>query len=672
MIGDLCCCCRRIRGYFHRFLKYTLFHDKVTIKNQLLISFSLTALFAGGLTLAICLGMVYALGADAFTASKGIITDQSISSVYVKANEIASSINQQLLTIAQSVCLGGALYSSSLLGSTLSSSRSTYLTPQETYREYKFQGECNYPNCPTDYGPLAGRSRFPLLPGFINGSLLHSSLYTYSISNQAAVRDDTNWYKYYNNYNDFKRVVDGLTYQDTDLEIVYTRGPETTVMFYVSAATTLTSGEQISLHRTFPGIVKNITTYNAYARPWFAKAPIDGVYFYGPYQETFTRQLVVTLSSKKISYALSRPVTVVSAAVLLLTDMQSIISSIKYSNDGYGVLLKYDTLEVIVWKNSDYSTFDYNSGKFYTVDYFDPNLAKLDLRSSQTQSYTDSSNVNWLVSSVPFFTSTTYKSSSGSNALIMLVFSNQELAYEPINSLKTNINNTTAAVTITTVAICVALIGIELIIIITLVIYLTRPLEKMRAISADIVRMSALEEENKDYGKIVEDAYLDLTRTDEIGALSTEYFNVLCVLHERITAKKRKPKFPDNPFYSEEHSGLLGTLMWLDASGILFSKLNARTQAPTVYEVAPPPSFPAASAPPADLDILGGLTVKPTVIGKPQTHFAIATSEEDELAAAGRFSTASLFPEQDNSLRKIESKKFNVFSSAKTKFYSIF
>ena len=331
----------------------------------MLISFSVTALLTGGLTLAICLGMLYGLAANSYSISKQVITDQSISSVYLKANEISTSINQQLRTIAESVALSGALYSESLLNSTFSktsSRRTTMLNQEKTYREYNFIGNCSYPKCPSDYGAFGDRSRFPKLPGFVNGSLEHTSAYIYYSKSKTSIRDDSKWNGYVNKYDSVKRVIDGLTYHDKDLEIIFKRGPNTTVMFYVSAKVVVDSysGDYIAVHRTFPGILKDSKNYDPPGRPWFANAPVGDVFLYGPYQETFTRQLVLTISSKKHSAAISGT-TVVSAAVILLTAIENLIASVDYSNDGFGVLLKYSTLQVVVWKNKAHQTFDYSS-----------------------------------------------------------------------------------------------------------------------------------------------------------------------------------------------------------------------------------------------------------------------------------------------------------------------
>jgi hypothetical protein len=202
--------------------------------------------------------MLYGLAANSYSISKQVITDQSISSVYLKANEISTSINQQLRTIAESVALSGALYSESLLNTTFSKSstrRTTMLNQEKTYREYNFIGKCSYPKCPSDYGAFGDRSRFPKLQGFINGSLEHTSTYMYYSKSKASIRDDSKWNGYVNKYDSVKRVIDGLTYHDKDLEIIFKRGPNTTVMFYVSAKVVVdsNSGDYIAVHRTFPG-----------------------------------------------------------------------------------------------------------------------------------------------------------------------------------------------------------------------------------------------------------------------------------------------------------------------------------------------------------------------------------------------------------------------------------
>lgn len=141
-------------------------------------------------------------------------------------------------------------------------------------------------------------------------------------------------------------MINGLVYEDQDLQTSYAFGPNSTVMFYVAAKVLsytanygYSTGDYYSIHRTYPGIIKNSTSYDGSTRPWFTNAPVGGFYLYGPYRETFTRQLVLTLSSKRYTGI----ATVVNAAVLLLSDLERIVTDVKYPNNGFGVIIQAST-----------------------------------------------------------------------------------------------------------------------------------------------------------------------------------------------------------------------------------------------------------------------------------------------------------------------------------------
>ena len=121
-------------------------------------------------------------------------------------------------------------------------------------------------------------------------------------------------------------VIKGLAYQDRDMNIMYTKGPNTTVMFYLSTKISLSSSSYVAVHRTFPGIVKNSTTYNPPTRPWFKNASQDSYNVHGPYVETFTRQRVVTLStlSTATDAATNQTLSTVAAGVMLIDTLSSI------------------------------------------------------------------------------------------------------------------------------------------------------------------------------------------------------------------------------------------------------------------------------------------------------------------------------------------------------------
>ena len=119
----------------------------------------------------------------------------------------------------------------------------------------------------------------------------------YSSALPGAVRNNQTWSSVTASQPSVNSVINALAFQDRDMNIMYTKGPNTTVMFYLSTKINLKSGGYVSVHRTLPGIVKDNNTYDATERSWFKKAPKNSYYLYGPYVETFTRQPVITLST---------------------------------------------------------------------------------------------------------------------------------------------------------------------------------------------------------------------------------------------------------------------------------------------------------------------------------------------------------------------------------------
>jgi hypothetical protein len=117
----------------------------------------------------------------------------------------------------------------------------------------------------------------------MNGSLTDSSVYLFSSQLQQSLYDDETWDNYVAQDPPVLAAINGLTYTSKDMEIIFTRGPNTTVMFYLSTLVEGTNG-QTSVHRTFPGTYKNSINYNPAERGWFKNAPVDGVFLYGPYR----------------------------------------------------------------------------------------------------------------------------------------------------------------------------------------------------------------------------------------------------------------------------------------------------------------------------------------------------------------------------------------------------
>lgn len=230
-------------------------NDKTSIKTQIELSFGFLVVFTGGITLAICYGLLYGNAYEAYSVAERTIRSQTYESLRTIAAETAASLEQPLKLVGESVCMTSALYSSVLLSySNFTRSGDTLLSPQRSYREYDFEGACPFPSCPQDYSALKGRSRLPDLPGFVNGSTTHSSVYLYSSKYQQAARNNSRWNQIIHENNPVLSVINGLSYQDQDMEVLYNRGSNSTVMFYlVSSIKRPDNVNYDVVHRTFPG-----------------------------------------------------------------------------------------------------------------------------------------------------------------------------------------------------------------------------------------------------------------------------------------------------------------------------------------------------------------------------------------------------------------------------------
>lgn len=578
-------------------------NDKTSIRVQLFSCYVGISLITVGITHCICYAMIYSLADSAETMTRETLIDTTKDSITLNSNEIAQTLNQELSLLGNSICMVESLYLSLLYNTTSLgdvNSNSTLL-PIDLFKEYKFSGHCDYPDCPEDYGKLYGRSRFPYLPGFINGSIKSSSVYLYSSASASSIQDDTTWELAVSNPT-LQRVINQQSYLDNDFGIIYANGPNTTVMFYASTKVFLQDEYYVS-HRTFPGIVKNVSNYDPSKRSWFLNAPVDAFYLYGPYRETFTRQLVLTISSKKIlnvkipSTGQTASAEVVVASVVLLDDLQKMISSVQYIDDGFGVLLRLETFEVLVWKNSSFSTFDNETSSFFTLDHFDPVLASYDIVSNNIIEYTDKYKTDWIVSSNPFFSTQQYGSPVEQDSLIMLVFAKKDLAMTPLTPLTHNIQSTTSKVASSTIILCAIIFIVEAIIVIAFISIITGPLDSLLSISSDIVKIVADFDELRDYSSCIANPVFHSIRYDEIGLLLLEFYNIVCKLHRTNEEKKNTPKNPVNVFcmdHNEPISWKLFTNCFLSPMAVDQACMGNRTTKPASVVID-------------DLDILGAM-----------------------------------------------------------------
>lgn len=539
-----------VRNPWIGFLLRFIVNKHVSLKSQLIITFTLTSVISGGVAVMICLLLLYSLAFSTKRLAAKTITNNALQNVKSLSEGITSAVTQQFLEVGQSICLTSALYSRTLLqhAEDIHASNSTLLAPQKSYREYNFNSpSCSAPNCPSDFGPIYTRSRLPYIAGFEYGSLLHSSVYLYSSQLKSSIRNDTSWNSTFSTYSALQNVLDALSVQDIDYYTMYTQGPNSTVMFYLSAqiVTDKASGDYFSLHRTFPGIFKDSSTYNPPGRPWFSNAEQNKINIYGPYKETFTEQLSITLSSK-MSTTLKSGETVhtVSAAVLAIDEIANIMNSVSYIYNGFAALISVNDSKVLVWGNNP-DVYDYGTNTFRNISYFDDILATFDLSYEHELQYKDYTKTQWIVYCSPLFS----ESRTTGTSLVLLVFANQHEARTPLKYLKAEIANTTVKITFNISAIVLTIYAFVMIMVIILATFIIHPLEIMRNMSRDLVKVTARGGNAKDYSAVMSRAKFDLHRKDEVGILAANYFHILCLLQIRREERRNVKKYPKNPFH---------------------------------------------------------------------------------------------------------------------------
>eukprot|EP01034_Spumella_vulgaris_P027194 gene27194-33882_t len=512
-----------------------------------------------------------------------------------------------------------------------------------------------------DYSKIFIKSRFPNLPGLVNGSTAHSSVYLYSSKYGKAARNDALWTQYLQENNPVLSVINGLSFQDQDMEVMFNKGPNSTLMFYLASSVSMPDNSNYNvIHRTFPGLLKNSSTYDSTQRTWFSRAPEDAFYMYGPYKETFTKELVVTLSSRKTATVKSNyfrggkshSVTTVSAAVLLLKDLASIVNSVEYPNSGFGVLIAQATNQVLVWGNRT-DVFNEETQSFKTVADFDEKLASLIIinQAATTLEYTDSDSEQWYVSTSPFLSTKAFGESVPSDALSILVFAKKSDVEHPLLMLQDHISSTTTSITIETLIIIGSTIGLVMLLVAAVVFYISHPLSRMIAISRDIVAMSAEEEDKKNYTDILSRALANIRMlNDEVNQLAADYYHIVCLLNNRNVEKNNTPKFPENPFHSHEYDGL-NQPTTLNGWFALMARKNSAMAHVTSAEVKPSAASTSSHSPPVfdgNLDVLSTMSV-----GKPSSSRKVSPVA----AQSGRFAPSAPLDELESGIIELPAHK---------------
>ena len=296
------------------------------------------------------------------------------------------------------------------------------------------------------------------------------------------------------------------------------------------------------------------------------------------------------------------------------------MNSVEYTNGGFGVLFKKSTQEVLVWKDVTYETIFPGTKQFKRISDFDSNLAAQPITTSNVFEYRDALNgEDWIVSSYPFFQPGMANSPSNSgNTLVILVFARRSLAEDSLDSLNSNIDYTTNNIVTATAIIIGCTIGATMLLCFLVIDYLARPLEAMRLISEEITAMSAEDEDKKEYRGLIQKAFVNLSRTDEVGLLAVEYYYILCLLHNKNMEKRNAPKYPPNPFHLGSNVNY-DQLSWGQFVQMYESRNNVQ-----LYSL--PATTPAAAAEynaSSDLDVLSSISSRPGAL----TYTAVATAD---------------------------------------------
>ena len=92
-----------------------LINDKISLKQQLLISYSVITIITAVVTLAICYGLLFSLRDRASKDAHDNLIQQTNSNAQALASEIANTIYQEITVVGESVCMVSALYASILM-----------------------------------------------------------------------------------------------------------------------------------------------------------------------------------------------------------------------------------------------------------------------------------------------------------------------------------------------------------------------------------------------------------------------------------------------------------------------------------------------------------------------------------------------------------------------------
>jgi tetratricopeptide (TPR) repeat protein/uncharacterized protein YegL len=529
-----------------------LFNAKRRIKDQLLIGSFLVILFSTACSLALCLGLIYSLKYSATHTASEQIESQTKSQMLANAQGMAAAIDQKIQIVAQSIVLPLTIQAYNYLNRTAVISSTQYVFPRNSlpsYREYLFQNGCAGTTCPLDYSAIKR-------VGNTFGSTLASSIQMYNSATGQAVSSNLDWDGILANDIALQAIVETSSVLDEDYSVMYNSGPDSTVFFYSAFKVSANSSNSYySLRRTFPGINLDNSTYDSSTRSWFIKAPNDFIYLGLPYVETFSNELVITISSKKSILFDDRVVQIVGAANMKVSAFATIVQKFSYLNSGFAVLLNKESLDVISWGQN--STFNYQSGTFLKLSDLDKELADVFSRVNQynagsfsyTRKLNDGNDGNWFCSYVPFLNiKDGSKSDRSSKSLMLLVLVKGSEALASLPELEEKISSTSNKIASIAGITCLLIFLLGSLAALFLSLHISKPLVDIKVVSEKISSIAV--EEARDYREVFDQKMKKSTRRDELGLLNSHLNDMVHQLQKLEEDKASRPRYPDNPFFN--------------------------------------------------------------------------------------------------------------------------
>ena len=211
------------------------------------------------------------------------------------------------------------------------------------------------------------------------------------------------------------------------------------------------------------------------------------------------------------------------------------------------------------------------------------------------------------------------------------------MAFKSLDSLNSNIDSTTnTIVDATAITIVCTLIATMFFCFLMIEYIIARPLDSMRRISEEIIRVSAEDDDRRDYRGALQMALFNLNnRSDEVGILAVDFYNIVWKLHQQSLGKREAPKYPPNPFYigPDVDYDRLSWPIFIEALERQNPEYGNRITAATLSNMS-------GTLP--ELDILGSISLQTPVEGKYSRVSATPTADrvtDDEEAAANGSNT---------------------------------